>query len=241
MPRSSRVIRPDELKNYLGHPPASDDFRDLTSLGAGSAPYLSVRSSGEGSVGTLGVSSRLSDKFNRTISGKLETSIEESVKVALTMLMHGKILPEDKRDRMLKSHFHIHFNEGGTEKDGPSAGVIITLGIVSNVLNLSLRKKLTGTGEVTLSGDVLPIGGTRSKVLAAVRRGFREIFIPVANANDLDDLPEEIKKDMDIVYTDMESVRFKILAKDTSPKKQLTIYCIGKVSDALTLAFPDRF
>jgi len=237
------VIHPEDVHSYLGYPPASDDFRDLTSLRAGSVPFLLVMSSGEGSVGTLGVSSRPSEKFNRTISGilTLQSSIEESVKVALTMLMHGNILSDESRAKMLKSHFHIHFNEGGTGKDGPSGGVMILLAIISNVLGLSIRKGLTGTGEVTLGGEVLPIGGTIGKILAAVRRGFKEMFVPVANANDLDELPQELKNNIEVIFPEKDPEKFRALAKDAGPKPKIMIYCLGNVSEALSLAFPGRY
>lgn len=94
---------------------------------------------------------------------------------------------------------HIHVPEGAVPKDGPSAGVTLTTGIVSALTNKPVDATLGMTGEVTLRGTVLPIGGLREKSIAAHRSGLKTIIIPYENQRDIDDIPEEVKKDLTII------------------------------------------
>ena len=94
---------------------------------------------------------------------------------------------------------HIHVPEGAVPKDCPSAGVTLTTGIVSALTNKPVDATLGMTGEVTLRGTVLPIGGLREKSIAAHRSGLKTIIIPYENQRDIDDIPEEVKKDLTII------------------------------------------
>merc|ERR1712146_459370 len=97
-----------------------------------------------------------------------------------------------------KKDFHIHVPEGATPKDGPSAGIGMVTSIVSSITKIPVRKDLAMTGEVTLTGQVLPIGGLKEKLLAAHRAGIKEVLIPKENEKDLVDMPEKVKKDIKI-------------------------------------------
>ena len=91
-----------------------------------------------------------------------------------------------------KKDFHIHVPEGATPKDGPSAGIGMVTSIVSSITNIPARKDIAMTGEVTITGQVLPIGGLKEKLLAAHRAGIKEVLIPKENEKDLVDIPKKI-------------------------------------------------
>ncbi len=131
-------------------------------------------------------------KGRMQITGKLGDVMQESVKAAKSFvrskcLEYGIIPPIfEKKD------FHIHVPEGATPKDGPSAGIGMVTSIVSSITNIPVRKDLAMTGEVTLTGQVLPIGGLKEKLLAAHRAGIKEVLIPKENEKDLVDMPKKI-------------------------------------------------
>jgi ATP-dependent Lon protease len=97
-----------------------------------------------------------------------------------------------------KKDFHIHVPEGATPKDGPSAGIGMVTSIVSSITNNPVHKHIAMTGEVTLTGQVLPIGGLKEKLLAAHRAGIKEVIIPKENEKDLVDMPKKIIDDIEI-------------------------------------------
>ena len=101
-----------------------------------------------------------------------------------------------------KKDFHIHVPEGATPKDGPSAGVGMVTSIVSSITGIPVRRDVAMTGEVTLTGQVLPIGGLKEKLLAAHRAGIKEVLIPKENEKDLVDMPKKIIDDIKITPVD---------------------------------------
>ena len=137
-------------------------------------------------------------KGRMQITGKLGDVMQESVKAAKSFvrskcLEYGIIPPLfEKKD------FHIHVPEGATPKDGPSAGIGMVTSIVSSITNIPIRRDLAMTGEVTLTGQVLPIGGLKEKLLAAHRAGIKEVLIPKENEKDLVDMPKKIIDDIKI-------------------------------------------
>ena len=131
-------------------------------------------------------------KGRMQITGKLGDVMQESVKAAKSFvrskcLEYGIIPPVFE-----KNDFHIHVPEGATPKDGPSAGIGMVTSIVSSITNIPVRRDIAMTGEVTLTGQVLPIGGLKEKLLAAHRAGIKEVLIPKENVKDLIDMPKKL-------------------------------------------------
>jgi ATP-dependent Lon protease len=128
------------------------------------------------------------------LTGQLGDVMKESAQAALSFIRsHAKKygIPDDY---FQKQDIHIHIPEGATPKDGPSAGVTMATALLSLVLNKQIKDRLAMTGELSLTGQVLPIGGLREKTVAAKRNKIKEIIIPKGNEKDLDDIPENVKK-----------------------------------------------
>ena len=138
-------------------------------------------------------------KGRMTVTGNLRDVMKESISAAASYvrsraLDFGLEPPSfDKRD------IHVHVPEGATPKDGPSAGIAMTTAIVSVLTGIPIRADIAMTGEVTLRGRVLPIGGLKEKLLAALRGGIKKVLIPEENAKDLADIPDNVKNGMEIV------------------------------------------
>ena len=131
-------------------------------------------------------------------TGKLGDVMQESIQAAMSVVRsRAKRLgiPEDFYE---KNDIHIHFPEGATPKDGPSAGIGITTALVSVLTNIPVRADVAMTGEITLRGEVLPIGGLKEKLLAAHRGGIKIVLIPDQNVKDLAEIPENVKNCLDI-------------------------------------------
>ncbi|WP_040335974.1 endopeptidase La [Candidatus Magnetobacterium casense] len=141
-------------------------------------------------------------KGNLTITGQLGDVMKESAHAALSYVRsRAKDLKIDD-DEFSKRDIHIHVPAGAIPKDGPSAGITITTSIASALTGIPVSKNIAMTGEVTLRGTVLPIGGLKEKTLAAKRMGINRIIIPKRNEKDFDELPKYIKKDMDFIFVE---------------------------------------
>ena len=138
-------------------------------------------------------------KGKMQITGKLGDVMQESVKAAKSYIRsksldYGIIPPIfDKKD------FHIHVPEGATPKDGPSAGIGMVTSIISAITEIPVNKNVAMTGEITLRGLVLPIGGLKEKLLAAHRAGIKKVLIPIENKKDLIEVPKTILDSMEII------------------------------------------
>ena len=142
---------------------------------------------------------RLPGKGKVDTTGKLGDVMQESIKAAISVVRsRAKMLgiPEDFYE---KNDLHIHFPEGATPKDGPSAGIAVTTALVSVLSGIPVRCDVAMTGEITLRGEVLPIGGLKEKLLAAARGGIKTVLIPDENHKDLVEIPAEITKDLTII------------------------------------------
>ncbi len=132
-------------------------------------------------------------------TGKLGDVMQESVSAAMSYVRSRATSFGIKPTLFEKRDLHVHVPEGATPKDGPSAGIAMATSIVSVLTGIPVRKDVAMTGEVTLRGRVLPIGGLKEKLLAALRAGVSTVFIPKENEKDLADIPENVKKDLTIL------------------------------------------
>lgn len=137
-------------------------------------------------------------KGNYTITGKLGEVMQESAQAALSYVRSRAEKLGLERFFYQKVDIHIHVPEGATPKDGPSAGIAITAAIVSSLIKKPIRHDVAMTGEITLRGRVLPIGGLKEKILAAHRGKVKTVLIPKENEKDLKDIPENILKDVEV-------------------------------------------
>ena len=176
----------DDLRTFLGRPKFFFEAADRTNV-PGVATGLAVTGVG-GDVLFVEATSMPGD-FGLTVTGQLGDVMKESAEIALSYVRSHQGIPEKQR-------FHLHVPAGAVPKDGPSAGVTMTTALVSLLSGRPVRSIVGMTGEVTLQGKVLPIGGVKQKVLAAHRAGLREVVLPARNGGDLDDVPSAVRDDM---------------------------------------------
>jgi ATP-dependent Lon protease len=138
-------------------------------------------------------------KGRMTVTGNLKDVMKESISAAASYVRSRAIDFGIEPPRFDKRDIHVHVPEGATPKDGPSAGVAMATAIVSVMTGIPVRKDVAMTGEITLRGRVLPIGGLKEKLLAALRGGIKKVLIPEENAKDLADIPDNVKSSMEIV------------------------------------------
>ncbi|MAJ22328.1 MAG: endopeptidase La [Candidatus Pelagibacter sp. TMED64] len=170
-------------------------------------------------------------KGKMQITGKLGEVMQESVKAAKSYvrsrsLDYGIIPPIfEKKD------FHIHVPEGATPKDGPSAGIAMVTSIVSAITGIPVKKDIAMTGEVTLTGNVLPIGGLKEKLLAAHRAGIKHVLIPEENKKDLVEVPKKVSEDIQIkTVSNVDSVLRYALTKELKPIDWADVETVNKTS-----------
>ncbi len=162
---------------------------------------------------------KIHGKGNFTLTGHLGEIMQESAQAAFSYV-RGKIYDLGLgRDLHRAFDIHIHVPEGATPKEGPSAGITLASAILSLLTDIPVRKSVAMTGEITLKGKVLPVGGIKEKMLAALREGIREVVIPIDNRHDLKDLPKVLKQSMKIhLVENMDEVLRIVLTRDLPPK-----------------------
>jgi len=133
-----------------------------------------------------------------TVTGNLRDVMKESIQAANAYVRSRAVDFGIKPPMFEKKDIHVHVPEGATPKDGPSAGVAMVTAIVSTMTGIPVRRDVAMTGEVTLRGRVLPIGGLKEKLLAALRGGIKTVLIPEENAKDLAEIPDNVKNELDI-------------------------------------------
>ena len=187
------VVDATDVREWLGRPRFYFESADRTSV-PGVATGLAVTGAG-GDV--LFVEASVADgPEGLTLTGQLGDVMKESAEIAMSYVRsHAATLQIDPASFSGK-RFHLHVPAGAIPKDGPSAGVTITTALVSLLRGEPVRPVVGMTGEVTLQGRVLPIGGLKQKVLAAHRAGLTEVILPARNEPDLEDVPEEVRSEM---------------------------------------------
>jgi ATP-dependent Lon protease len=136
------------------------------------------------------------------ITGSLGSVMQESAHAALSFVRSRAESLKLDQSFFEKSDFHLHIPAGAQPKDGPSAGVTMATALVSLISGRPVRADVGMTGEITLRGQVLPVGGIKEKVLAAHRSGLKTVILPKRNESDLDDLPEEVRKSMKFTFVE---------------------------------------
>ena len=191
------IVKKSDLETYLG---AKRFLRDDEMLGSdevGAATGLAWTAVG-GTTLTIEVSA-VHGKGDVQLTGKLGDVMKESARAAISYLRaHAEKYGIDEKDFEEKD-IHIHVPEGATPKDGPSAGITMATAILSAFTGQPVRRDVAMTGEITLRGKVLPIGGLKEKALAANRIGIRDVIIPEENQRDIDDIPEAVRKELNFI------------------------------------------
>ncbi len=187
------TIRPDDLVEYLGKPKVwRDEAKDRTDI-PGVATGLAV--TGTGGDVLFVEATAIPGESGLTLTGQLGDVMKESAQIALSYVQsHADALgiDPDAFDRRI----HLHVPAGAIPKDGPSAGVTMVAALASLLTGRKVRSEVGMTGEVTLAGKVLAVGGVKQKVLAAQRAGLTEVILPARNEVDLDDLPDDVREEM---------------------------------------------
>ena len=192
-------LKPTDLEKYLGKAKFRPEKSRKATGKIGVVNGLAWTAVGGVTLDVQGVDTP--GKGEVTLTGTLGNVMKESASVAMTYVKANlkKYPPKDKdffKDRTI----HLHFPDGATPKDGPSAGITITTAIVSVLTNKKVRQDIAMTGEITITGDVLAIGGVREKVIGAHRAGIKEVILPEDNRVDTDEIPDELKSTMKIHF-----------------------------------------
>jgi ATP-dependent Lon protease len=187
------VVNPEDVAEYLGKPKVwHDEAKDRTDL-PGVATGLAVTGTG-GDVLFVEATS-MDGEIGLTLTGQLGDVMKESGRIALSYVeSHATALGLEQE--ALRRRFHVHVPAGAVPKDGPSAGVTMVTALASLLTGRKVRSNVAMTGEVTLQGKVLPIGGVKQKVLAAHRAGLTEVILPLRNEIDIDDVPVSVREVM---------------------------------------------
>src|SRR6185436_9056637 len=215
-----RKIHTDNLDHFLGRPKIFQDEllkRDQVGVATGLAwtpvggDILFVEATAMRGRGSL------------TLTGQLGDVMKESAHAAISFARtHAKEFGI-KDNFFAKSDIHIHVPEGAIPKDGPSAGVTMATSILSLLTGKPVHRKIAMTGEITLRGEVLPIGGIKEKVLAAHRAKIRTVILPALNKRDLEDINEDIRKEMKFILADNVRDVFKAALLETRAKNEREI------------------
>jgi ATP-dependent Lon protease len=185
----------ETVEKILGAPRYTPDLAERTST-AGVATGLAWTPSG-GDILFIEATS-MSGKGNIVVTGNLKSVMSESAATAVSFVRSRAQQLGLDPEFLRKNDLHVHVPKGGTPKDGPSAGVTMFTAVASLLLKAPVRKDVAMTGEITLRGNVLPVGGIKEKLLAAHRAGIRVVLMPAKNAHDLDDVPKDVLKELEI-------------------------------------------
>ncbi len=205
-------VAPAALREWLGRPKLVDDVPDRTEL-PGVATGLAVTGAGGDVlfIETTAFPTGPDTEPGLTLTGQLGDVMKESAQIALNYVRsHAGELGVEAES--MRRRFHVHVPAGAVPKDGPSAGITMTTALVSLLRDQAVKPTIGMTGEITLQGAVLPIGGVKQKVLAAHRAGLTEVVLPKRNEGDLDDIPEPVRDAMTFhlaeTYVDVAAVAF---------------------------------
>ena len=204
-------ITTKNIENYLGIPQYSESEID-SKLAVGVATGLAWTEAG-GEILNIEVT-LMPGKGELILTGQLGDVMQESAKIAMSYARSKARLLQLENDVFSTVDVHVHVPEGAIPKDGPSAGIVIATALVSAFFDIPVRRDVAMTGEVTLRGKVLPIGGINEKAVAALRAGVKLLLLPKGNEKNIRELPDEVKKKVRIVIVDsMDDVMAQALSK----------------------------
>lgn len=208
---AKRTFKPsvsrDDLEKYLG-PPRMHDDRLRKSRIPGVAMGLAWTSVG-GAVLFI-EAAKMRGKGQLKVTGKLGEVMTESTAIALSHVKRNSESYNFDYDALQKYDIHLHFPAGAVPKDGPSAGITITTALISLLSNTPIAPRLAMTGEITLGGEVLPVGGIREKVVAARAMGVKTVVLPAANRADVEEIPAMVREKLDFVFAQTYDDVFKV-------------------------------
>ena len=211
----SEEVTPDKVTEYLGVPryrPLIAEEHDEVGVATGLAWTEA------GGELLLTETTLMPGKGRLTLTGQLGDVMQESAQAAMSYVRARAEELGIPKDFNRKTDVHVHVPEGAIPKDGPSAGITITTALVSALANIPTRRDVAMTGEITLRGKVLPIGGVKEKVLAAHRAGLKTIILPKDNEKDLADIPKNVLDTLDFYLVDtMTEVLKTALSEPTRP------------------------
>jgi ATP-dependent Lon protease len=215
----SPTVGPDEIRDYLGRPRFF--YEELAARTSQPGVSIGVGVTGVGGDIMFIEATRMPGKGSLTVTGQLGDVMRESASAALSFVRsRAKDLNVDP-DFFANSDIHIHVPAGAIPKDGPSAGVAMTTALVSLLTGIPVRDDVAMTGEITLRGQVLPVGGIKEKSLAARRAGVTTFVLPRRNEVDLDDLPKELREEMTFVLADrLDDVLAAAMPEDFHMRRQ---------------------
>jgi ATP-dependent Lon protease len=215
--KSLTLVTSQNVETYLGPPKIFKDqllHKDQVGVATG------VAWTATGGEILFVEATKMPGKGNLSLTGSLGDVMKESAQAAMSYARtHAAEFGIDGR-MFYQNDFHIHIPEGAIPKDGPSAGVTIATAFISVCTNNMVRWDVAMTGEITLRGNVLPVGGIKEKVLAAQRAGVKKMIIPAANRKDLTEIPKKVIRDMEFIYVeDVKEVLGQALERAFSQKK----------------------
>jgi len=191
------VVKSDDIHRFLGPIKHYSEVAERTKY-SGVATGLAWTSTG-GDIIFI-EATKMKGKGNLTLTGQLGDVMKESAQAALSYIRSKATEFSIPEDLFEKNDIHIHVPAGAIPKDGPSAGITMMVALVSLLTDRPVRNDVAMTGEITLRGLVLPIGGVKEKVLAARRAGIRNVILPKMNEKDLEEVPESIKESMNFKF-----------------------------------------
>ena len=193
------TVDPDSLRGYLGRPRFTPESAERTAA-PGVATGLAVTGAG-GDVLFIEATS-MAGEAGLTLTGQLGDVMKESAQIAVSYLRANGTRLGIEPSGLAERRIHVHVPAGAVPKDGPSAGITMVTALASLLSGRPVRSEVGMTGEVSLTGRVLPIGGVKQKLLAAHRAGLTEIFLPARNGPDLDDVPASVRDELTIHLVD---------------------------------------
>jgi ATP-dependent Lon protease len=158
---------------------------------------------------------KMPGKKGLSLTGQLGEVMQESAKAALSYVRTKADELKIERDFFEKYDLHIHVPAGAIPKDGPSAGVTIACALASELTGRPVKNDVAMTGEITLSGLVLPVGGIKEKILAAKAAGIKKVLLPVRNRGDVEEIGEELKEGLEFVFVESADEVFKLALEDS--------------------------